>query len=993
MKTIFIKICVSVLLLFPIVILAEDRLPEPMASSGVTVEQGGNKTYGGFTGNEAVLNYTQSPAESISTVGAPSFNFDGSADSYVSINNSYTSSEIGSSGMTACFWAKPEATGDYERFLEFSNGASADNIIISRFGTTSKMHVGVFRGSSKNDILGNRKEYVSPDQFIENSVWHHYCVVIAASAFETTTVNIYKDSDISSNGSGSVLTPQSLNRSVNYLGKSSFTSSNNPNYIGYLDEVRVYNTAVPQNEIENIKKGVYSNNMITYYSFSENEVSLIKDISSGNHDGVYHGNTSSAVNFSKTDQENGILPVGDDSGIGGFNTMEYWVNPKTPNGVPMQFDTSGMYSHYLVYNGFPQNFEGQVYVDGVPEQLSPINLVANPGFENIDGTTDFASNWVKFVGCDSTSPERCKAEIADSNSPAEAGGGKALNIASNVNGGWNTNKYVMVRQSLSGLQENKLYKLSAWVKNASLQDGLESHVWFCGSGYWSNNSTGFTMKISGNKDVWVKRSGYLYIPSGFSGWDGAYGNLRVSAIVQHLNQNIWFDGFSVNEVLTNSPTGNPISPNSWHHVAVVANDSLNTSQLHLGNQLYPDASAPNASWSQPFVGNVSAFGYYPEKFSAADINNHAQNRLLPTSSSGTVFNIDGSDLPFYSNNGIEASAIESTVLGLSAPAWSATAGPPTQNSDQEELFGFEQNTLVGCLNGIVFRLSNSYCHVLNQKSSIKIMNSRTSINGVGVTEVATLLYPSKTIVGDVYGDFDFNYWGRNLNQNNASGTPDNGDASWRVAGEINPNAQAKIDGEQFKSYLSKINSLAGEAKKVSNAEFNGTWNLDTTDDHPQDPYIGGVDQKSFYPEGRVWLIDCSPTGNDLTYCGGDGQVEFNGDHTYNGSGTVIVKGANLRFGPGADITRNNNARLGFIVLDGNVTFAGNNKIEAAILCYKAGDPLGKIDIQGNGEFIGSFVGEDFGMTGTNIRFYYDYDLDSAWPPGFKYFKMPTVEKK
>jgi hypothetical protein len=66
-------------------------------------------------------------------------------------------------------------------------------------------------------------------------------------------------------------------------------------------------------------------------------------------------------------------------------------------------------------------------------------------------------------------------------------------------------------------------------------------------------------------------------------------------------------------------------------------------------------------------------------------------------------------------------------------------------------------------------------------------------------------------------------------------------------------------------------------------------------------------------------------------------------------------------------------------------------VQAAIYCKGAAG----ITINGNSsEFTGSFVAPTFGgLAGSNIRFYYDYNFDEMWPPGFRYLNMPHAEAK
>ena len=261
-------------------------------------------------------------------------------------------------------------------------------------------------------------------------------------------------------------------------------------------------------------------------------------------------------------------------------------------------------------------------------------------------------------------------------------------------------------------------------------------------------------------------------------------------------------------------------------------------------------------------------------------------------------------------------------------------------------------------------------------------NSVLGINGIK-NKIHILL--TNTLI---HGDFsNFAFWGRTLNQNT-----NDSDATWRTSGTLNPDAQANLNSDQYKDYVEKTKQLAGEAKATTSSELVGAG---VTDWYLQGTSIGDATNgdKNLFPEGKVWSIDT--TASAISFVSGR-------TYKYHGNGTLIFRDSttnlgrpNLSFPNGVKLEpADDSSRLGIILMDSNnITFAGNNNIEAAILCYTDSANGGTFTYGDNSTFTGSFIARTFSGTSSSVRFYYDYGLDSAWPPGFKYFKMPAAERK
>ena len=279
---------------------------------------------------------------------------------------------------------------------------------------------------------------------------------------------------------------------------------------------------------------------------------------------------------------------------------------------------------------------------------------------------------------------------------------------------------------------------------------------------------------------------------------------------------------------------------------------------------------------------------------------------------------------------------------------------------------------------------SSFCYNLNSTTSpIQRMVSQTSINNVKRLETATLLYPDNSIVGDISLKdklTNFALYGRNLNKSSQPGNDVYG-GTWDVKNyTFNPAAQSSYSVDQQIYYEQRIRGLDSEGTDIENTLLTTTkpWRLQTSSTN-----IGtGSNDINKYPEGKVWRTDIAHT------------VTFTGVTKYSGVGTIVIN-ANasheVEIADGAEISpSDSNSFLGIIVRGGNLRFNGNNKIQAAVFVEDGEIISSNVN---NIVGIGSFAAKKFNFTGNpyGIRFFYDYRLDSTWPPGFRYFNMPTAK--
>ncbi len=245
------------------------------------------------------------------------------------------------------------------------------------------------------------------------------------------------------------------------------------------------------------------------------------------------------------------------------------------------------------------------------------------------------------------------------------------------------------------------------------------------------------------------------------------------------------------------------------------------------------------------------------------------------------------------------------------------------NKDTSAGFDSDQSAGTGlakCLNSDLKRIPACFYLSLKPSSTaVKLMRSRTKINGEYVIEAATLLYGSKIVMGDVYsGSSDINnfaFWGKNVTTSNSSMS--SSDAALKISGySINNESQsAWIDANNNDAvgitlFGEKINSLKSNGTTIPGdvlSQFknnNKTLNIylqAANDSLIKDTFLG---EKNIYPDGKVWVVD-----GDLVF--GENDVI-----NYFGVGTIIIKG-NLTVGKGTKIVPANDGvdQLGFMVMD------------------------------------------------------------------------------
>lgn len=468
----------------------------------------------------------------------------------------------------------------------------------------------------------------------------------------------------------------------------------------------------------------------------------------------------------------------------------------------------------------------------------------------------------------------------------------------------------------------------------------------------------------------------IHMDSTFAINDTAWHHVVVTRSDDGLNGNMWIDGVpsgqnindTTNCVLTKFPLPSGVSGPCLVYLKRTNPLTGEITHINIGRQ--PDFEG-NGTPRYYFNGGVSTIRTYDKALIQGDVDKlYKENGVDSLGTPKAFWKLnDGS------GTAVKDYSLTNNTATFNNSVWN-DAGPLISSvTDSNEMFGFNQANLMQCLDGIILGTTVERCFVKNvDGGAISVMNSRTYVNNFPSMELAALYYGKNTIVGDVYGSMDnFAFWGRNLNQNGSNTS----DATWKLKPySMNSAAQSTMSGTQYDQFKGKIDAMKGEATLVNASDLSTGGNIYLQTNNISIKDAGTANNN--YPDGRIWKVS--------------GNLAINPDSllSFNGKGTIIVDG-NLTINSGVNITpADSSSRLGFIVY-GDVNIGGNNKVQTLIIAMGANaGSTGTILVSNNNvEAIGSFVAKIFRVTGTqNIRFYYDYGLNSAWPPGFRYLNMP-----
>lgn len=167
--------------------------------------------------------------------------FDGT-DDFVDLPDDFSDF---SAGLTIAVWANPTVAGSWARFVDLGNGASSDNIYLSRNAATNNLSFSFYReGTSAGTVTATGA--------LALNAWQMFVVTLD----QTGNAVIYKNGlPIQTGSFGSM--PNIVTRTSNFLGDSNWTDD--AFYTGLMDDFRIYNYAVSADDVADLYSAVVGN--------------------------------------------------------------------------------------------------------------------------------------------------------------------------------------------------------------------------------------------------------------------------------------------------------------------------------------------------------------------------------------------------------------------------------------------------------------------------------------------------------------------------------------------------------------------------------------------------------------------------------------------------------------------------------------------------------------------------------------------------------------
>ncbi|SKB12717.1 hypothetical protein PL11201_420057 [Planktothrix sp. PCC 11201] len=137
-------------------------------------------------------------------------------------------------GFSLEVWVRYNSFKNWSRIVDFGNGAPADNILLLNPGTGNTLLFQIHRGTSPQNI--------QVAGFLDLGKWTH----IAVTQDPSGNTKIYKNGQLVQ--SGTCQLPNSLNRTINYIGRSNWTGD--AYFDGQMAEFRLWNKARTEVEIK-----------------------------------------------------------------------------------------------------------------------------------------------------------------------------------------------------------------------------------------------------------------------------------------------------------------------------------------------------------------------------------------------------------------------------------------------------------------------------------------------------------------------------------------------------------------------------------------------------------------------------------------------------------------------------------------------------------------------------------------------------------------------
>ena len=139
------------------------------------------------------------------------------------------------SEMTIAMWVNINNSSSWQRIFDFGNGTDQYFFLTPSNGNEMRL---VLKNGGEEQILSTTKATTG---------WHYIAVTLAPDA-----VTLYVDGKATTSTS-ITLRPSNFHPKRNYIGRSQFIAD--PFFVGYIDDLRIYNYALSANEVETIRNG------------------------------------------------------------------------------------------------------------------------------------------------------------------------------------------------------------------------------------------------------------------------------------------------------------------------------------------------------------------------------------------------------------------------------------------------------------------------------------------------------------------------------------------------------------------------------------------------------------------------------------------------------------------------------------------------------------------------------------------------------------------
>jgi len=241
------------------------------------------------------------------------------------------------SALSFSFWFRSTtSTTTWGRIFDFANGTANDNIIA--FIESTNFGLSVYDGGTGNNIYGIINN-------ANDNVWRHVVWVLIPGTWQIY-INGSTSADLTKTG---VNFPRSVNRTINYIGKSNW--GGDPGYNGNIDDFRIYKEALTQEKVSilfSYDRTNYTNNLLLWYKFDSNTVSGTTVIDyTRNYNGTLQNNatistttktkgTASLYLQTSSNKQHVSIP---NYTVSSSLSFSFWINPANTSANNRIFDS------------------------------------------------------------------------------------------------------------------------------------------------------------------------------------------------------------------------------------------------------------------------------------------------------------------------------------------------------------------------------------------------------------------------------------------------------------------------------------------------------------------------------------------------------------------------------------------------------------------------------------------------------------------------------